>query len=182
MSATRAIFPLAVVFVALAATVAAALHFADYGTDPPNSDEWFAGTNRPADITAPVRKIYPIPSAVAYGREIAAATVLVPAASLDKRLVPECSGLAASQKYPGVFWAHSDSDTAHRFNTLVPIYADGRTVRPPVAASPKNGGPQQAREQWRGIVVAGARNNDWEAITTDGRGNLILGDIGNNTN
>ncbi|MDR2844982.1 MAG: hypothetical protein LBV28_02690 [Puniceicoccales bacterium] len=87
-------------------------------------------------------------------------------AQLDKRFVPECSGLVASKKYPGVFWTHSDSDSPA---TIVAIHADGTVVKPPAASA-----------AYRGITLTGAVNNDWEAITTDDLGRLIIADMGNN--
>ena len=79
----------------------------------------------------------------------------------DKRLVPECSGLVASRKHAGVFWAHSDSGNAA---TLVPVRANGSTVG----------------NRTMGVRVENASNIDWEAVTMDDAGRLIVADIGNN--
>lgn len=84
---------------------------------------------------------------------------------LNRNLVPECSGLAASANLPGVFWALSDSgDTAR----IIAIKADGTPVAYPADA--KSGG----------VVIPGVEANDWEALTIDRNGRLIIGDFGNN--
>jgi len=87
--------------------------------------------------------------------------VLVPAGALDRRLVPECSGLVASRRTDRLIWAVSDSGAAPR---LMPVRPSGLPFAP--AAT--------------GVTVTGAANLDWEAITTDDRGNLVIGDVGNN--
>ena len=81
-------------------------------------------------------------------------------AQLDKKLVPECSALWASQQNPGVFWTLSDSGNKPE---IVPIRADGSLA-------------------WgmKGISIRGAKNNDWEAVTGDADGNMVVADVGNN--
>lgn len=90
-----------------------------------------------------------------YARPCAVATVR------DERL-RECSGLAASRRYPGLLWAHNDSGDLPR---LFALNLQGQT---------------------RALVhVVGARAVDWEDIAAgpgpDGRPSLYIGDIGNNT-
>lgn len=74
--------------------------------------------------------------------------------------LPEISGLAASRRWPGVYWAHNDSgDTA----TLYAFNRRGQVI---------------AR-----IAVDGAEAVDWEDIALyerDGRSWLAIGDIGDN--
>lgn len=81
-------------------------------------------------------------------------------AKLDKKLVPECSALWASRKNPGVFWTLSDSGNKPQ---IIPIHSDGSSA-------------------WgaKGITIKGAKNYDWEAITGDAEGNMIVADVGNN--
>ena len=81
-------------------------------------------------------------------------------AKVDKKLVPECSALWASQQNPGVFWTLSDSGNKPE---IVPIRSDGSLA-------------------WgnKGITIKGAKNNDWEAITGDAEGNMVVADVGNN--
>lgn len=81
-------------------------------------------------------------------------------AHLDKKLIPECSALWASFKNPGVFWTLSDSGNKPE---IIPIRVEGSIA-------------------WgnRGNVLPGVKNNDWEALTGDREGNLIVADVGNN--
>lgn len=85
-------------------------------------------------------------------------------AKLNLRQVPECSALWASTLHPGVFWTLSDSGNKPE---IVPLRADGSPVVGPA-------GP------WSAVVLKGLKNTDWEALTADGQGNLIVGDVGNN--
>jgi len=75
----------------------------------------------------------------------------------DDRLT-EPSGLTAGQQ-KGVFWTHNDSGDGP---VLYAVTIDGRVL---------------AR-----FRIEGAEANDWEAITADRRGQLYVGDIGNNAN
>lgn len=72
--------------------------------------------------------------------------------------VPELSGLVASSKRAGVFWAHGDSGQTP---FLYPVTAEGRTAGDPVR-------------------VTGARGVDWEDVALGPDGTLYVGDIGNN--
>ena len=83
---------------------------------------------------------------------------------LNLKFVPECSALWASPSQPGVFWTLADSGAKPAIN---PILADGTLV--------------PAAKGYRGAVtLKGATNVDWEAITGDASGNMIVGDVGNN--
>jgi hypothetical protein len=136
-------------------------------------------TPKPADIAAPAI-VFKFAGADADDLGSAdgdsGALVPVPAGTLDRRLVPECSALLRSPKHAGVFWTLSDSDKSTAGNVLVPVRADGTAIRPPAAL------PATTPAAWRGVVVTGAGNRDWEALCDDGVGNLIIGDIGNNSN
>jgi len=92
------------------------------------------------------------------------AVELKASSKLNLKQVPECSALWASTLHPGVFWTLSDSGNKPE---IVPVRADGSTVIGPT-------GP------WLGVALKGLKNTDWEALTADGQGNLILGDVGNN--
>ena len=86
---------------------------------------------------------------------------LVPGGKLDTALVPECSGLVQSLRYNGVFWALSDSGNEP---VIVPVTARGRIA-----------------PGWNGPVrIEGVKNNDWEDLALDAKGNLIIADVGNN--
>ncbi|MDX2109115.1 MAG: hypothetical protein SFY80_02630 [Verrucomicrobiota bacterium] len=81
--------------------------------------------------------------------------------------INECSGIVQSRQFPGVFWVHNDSGDWPR---IFAIRQDGTIIKP---TDEKN---------YRGVVVEGASNRDWEDIATDAEGNLIIADIGNNQN
>ncbi|WP_309383577.1 hypothetical protein [Cerasicoccus frondis] len=79
------------------------------------------------------------------------------------RAVNESSGLARGSA-PGVFWTLNDSGDRAR---IFAIDAFGNLVGKAGAA---------------GVAVEGARNQDWEDLASDFRGNLIIPDVGNNNN
>lgn len=83
---------------------------------------------------------------------------------LNLKLVPECSALWGSPSQPGVFWTLADSGA---LSAITPIRADGTLV--PVA-----------KGFWGKVTLKGATNVDWEAITGDTAGNMVVGDVGNN--
>lgn len=79
----------------------------------------------------------------------------------------EVSGIVASRQWPGIFWVHNDSGDEPR---IYPVDREGRLKKSArIADSP-------------GILVGGVINSDWEDITTDASGNVIVGDVGNNSN
>jgi hypothetical protein len=86
------------------------------------------------------------------------------AGKLNLKLVPECSALWASPSQSGVFWTLSDSGAKP---AITPIRADGTMV--PLGKS-----------FWGAVTLKGATNVDWEAISGDADGNMIVGDVGNN--
>ena len=88
--------------------------------------------------------------------------LLKPDGHIDPSLVSECSGLVQSLRYPGIFWALGDSGSGA---AVVPVTASG-------ALAPGWSGP---------VRVEGCKNYDWEDLALDGRGNLIIADVGNNT-
>ncbi len=75
---------------------------------------------------------------------------------LDAKVIPEASGIVKSRKHAGIFWVHNDSGNPP---LLFAIRGDGRIV-----------------QTFRLEVP----NIDWEDITIDDQGRLVLGDIGNN--
>lgn len=72
-------------------------------------------------------------------------------------MIDESSGLVASRQHPGVFWTHNDSGDDAR---IFAIRADGSLIRE--------------------VVIDGADNQDWEAITLDDQDRLWIADVGNN--
>ncbi len=86
---------------------------------------------------------------------------LKPDGQISAALLTECSGLVHSLRYNGVFWAHGDGGSGA---SIVPVTASGKLAR-----------------GWTGAVrVEGCKNNDWEDIALDEKGNLIIADVGNN--
>lgn len=93
--------------------------------------------------------------------------ILRPIGRLDFTPIEESSGLVKSRKYPGVFWTHNDSGDSAR---IFAVTQNGKIIHPP------------ENIDYQGILVSGAGNVDWEDIAADQKGNLILGDFGNNRN
>ncbi len=91
---------------------------------------------------------------------------LKPCAMFDTVRVTECSGVEKSARYADVIWTVSDSGNA------------------PVVFALREAGdvviPAAARKKYTGIRVTGTRNLDWECVALDEKGNLIIGDVGNN--
>ena len=71
------------------------------------------------------------------------------------KAIRECSGIAASRRFPGIFWIHNDGPRP----VLYAIRANGDVV---------------ARFALNVAV------SDWEDLALDGAGHLYLADIGNN--
>jgi len=91
---------------------------------------------------------------------------LKPYASIAFPALKEASGLVKSRLWKGVFWTHNDSGDEPR---IFPIRKDGRIIKPVWMIN------------YGGIRIPDAVNVDWESITTDDKGNLYIGDIGNNS-
>ena len=89
--------------------------------------------------------------------------VLKPQAKIDLKVIPECSALWASLKHPGIFWTLSDSGNPPH---IVPIKADGTFPITPAGL-------------WNHVVLKGAVNHDWEALTGDAT-RMMVCDVGNN--
>jgi hypothetical protein len=92
------------------------------------------------------------------------AVSLASSARFSRDYVPECSALWASPGHPGLFWTLSDSGDQPRLSAL---RADGTFIDGPT-------GP------WRSVALKGATNVDWEAVTGDASGRMIVCDVGNN--
>jgi hypothetical protein len=87
-----------------------------------------------------------------------------PYASLEIPANNEPSGLVKSRLWKDVYWAHNDSGDVPR---IFPMRRDGTMY-----ASERYGAAH-------GVHIPDAVNVDWEDITTDDKGNLIIGDFGN---
>ena len=122
------------------------------------------GAGRPANHV--VRAELPPPLAISPVSRETEPLALVPAARHSRELVDENSGLENCSTAPGAFWTLNDSGGEPR---LFAIRADGSLVAPEGAGS-----------AYRGVLLTGRRNVDWEAVAADGAGNLVVADIGNN--
>jgi hypothetical protein len=88
-------------------------------------------------------------------------------AKLPPGPVKENSGIVRSRQFEDVFWMHNDSGDEPR---VYPIRRNGEGV-----ASTRQ--PDEP-----GVLIGGAINVDWEDITVDNAGHLIVADVGNNDN
>lgn len=79
----------------------------------------------------------------------------------------ENSGIVKSRNYPDLFWMHNDSGDEPR---IYPIHRDGT-----------NYSNERYPDEY-GVLIGGAINVDWEDITCDADGTLIIADVGNNGN
>lgn len=79
----------------------------------------------------------------------------------------EFSGIVRSRTNKNVFWMQNDSGDQPR---VFAIDSMGRFYQ------------SDRYKNYEGITIAGAANVDWEDITTDNKGNLIIADVGNNYN
>ena len=91
---------------------------------------------------------------------------LKPYAKFNLAEINESSGLVKSRNFPGVFWTHNDSGDIPR---VFAFSADGNSII-----------PNNIEEAYSGIHVMGATHIDWEDIAADNKGNLYIGDFGNN--
>ncbi len=78
---------------------------------------------------------------------------------IEKSARKEISGMVMSKNNKEVFWIHGDSGTK---NKIYAINKNGKLVGE------------------KGLLLKGIENIDWEDITTDDEGNIIVADIGNN--
>ena len=92
---------------------------------------------------------------------------LKPYATFDSEMINESSALVKSRQYDGVYWTLNDSGDESR---IFAVTKDGKLLK-----------PEWARD-YTGIHIPDAVNVDWEDITTDDMGNLIIGACGNNSN
>lgn len=90
-------------------------------------------------------------------------------AEIKTDLIREGSALLKSKKYPDVVWTLNDSGGTP---CLFAVTEQGKLIIPK-GVEAKN---------YKGLLVTGAANVDWEALTADGDGNLLIIDAGNNNN
>jgi hypothetical protein len=95
-----------------------------------------------------------VPSAAEMGKEVAPGVRLV--GHIANARITESSGIIQSTKDPTVFWTHNDGKRANLFA----MNRDGKPVSE--------------------FVVVNAALHDFEEISTDRKGHIYIGDIGNN--
>jgi hypothetical protein len=95
--------------------------------------------------------------------------VLQPVAKLPPGPDKEISGIVHSRLWPDVFWTLNDSGDKPR------VYAIRRDGSMPAEKERNN-------DKEPGTAIGGAINVDWEDITVDDAGHLIVADLGNNEN
>lgn len=83
----------------------------------------------------------------------------VPYGRFTEKAIKESSGFVKSRQFENVFWTHNDSGD-----------------KPRIFATTEKG------ELIKEIAIPAAKNIDWEDITLDDSGHLIIGDFGNNRN
>ncbi|HXI53107.1 MAG TPA: hypothetical protein VNH84_16440 [Candidatus Saccharimonadales bacterium] len=91
------------------------------------------------------------------GHEVAPGVRLI--GHLGHPRLSESSGVAASRRFPGIFWTHNDGGGGHK-QILFAITREGKTMAE--------------------FVVADVTLVDWEDIAIDAEGHLFVGDLGNN--
>jgi len=96
-----------------------------------------------------------------------ASILLTPYSKLSFAPIKEASGLVKSRLQENVFWTHNDSGDRPR---IFPVIKDGDIIK------------ANSTKHYSGVFLENAKNVDWEDITTDDKGNLIIGDCGNNKN
>jgi hypothetical protein len=79
----------------------------------------------------------------------------------------ENSGIIKSRLHDDLFWMHNDSGDEPR---IYPIRRDGSNY------------DDTRYDEEQGVLIGGAINVDWEDITTNSSGELIVADLGNNEN
>ncbi|MDB6029753.1 MAG: hypothetical protein JWM16_91 [Verrucomicrobiales bacterium] len=95
-----------------------------------------------------------MPSPGELGKEVAPGVHLV--GHIANARITESSGIIQSTKDPLVFWTHNDGKRANLFG----MTREGKPITE--------------------FVVVNAALHDWEEISTDRKGHIYIGDIGNN--
>ncbi|MBD5782136.1 hypothetical protein IEN85_21740 [Pelagicoccus sp. NFK12] len=108
---------------------------------------------------------------VLTGTTLHAQLALQPYAKIEPPAINESSGLVKSRQFENVYWTHNDSGDSAR---IFAITRDGKPIQTEWA--------KQNSQPYEGIPIADAVNIDWEDISTDSHGNLIIAACGNNDN
>ncbi|MCX5690005.1 MAG: hypothetical protein NTV94_09535, partial [Planctomycetota bacterium] len=103
--------------------------------------------------------------------------ILEPAALLPAGADGEVSGMVPSLRHPHIYWTVGDSGNAA---SIYPVRL--QPGLPSKAELPSNANAATQLPPAPGISVTNAANRDWEDITRDAQGHLIIADLGNNSN
>ena len=95
------------------------------------------------------------------------AVVLQPYTTFNSDMINESSGIIKSRSREDLFWTHNDSGDDAR---IFPVNRKGELLIP------------EWTDQYQGFMIPDAVNIDWEDISIDNNGNLIIGACGNNGN
>jgi hypothetical protein len=79
----------------------------------------------------------------------------------------ENSGIVKSRQWPDLYWMHNDSGDQPR---IYPVRRDGSVYE------------SSRYPEAPGVLIGDAINVDWEDITVDASGHIIVADVGNNGN
>lgn len=90
-----------------------------------------------------------------------------PFSEIGPNEVKEGSSLTASRNHEKVLWTLNDSGNPA---VLYPVDTEGKGIKP------------EWMKAYKGVKVTDAVNIDWEWVISDDKGNLLIGDTGNNNN
>lgn len=96
---------------------------------------------------------------------------LVPYATFSNPAINESSAIVRSRQFEDVYWTLNDSGDSAR---IFAVTRNGKAVQTKWAS--------ESKQSNNGIPIASAVNIDWESISTDDSGNLLIGAFGNNEN
>ncbi|MBC2604508.1 hypothetical protein [Pelagicoccus albus] len=116
-------------------------------------------------------RYFPLLLSLAAASLAAVNFALVPIAEIKPKSISESSGIAKSRQFENVYWTHNDSGDSNR---IFAITLDGDPIQTEWA--------EEKGIKYEGIEVGEATNIDWEDISTDDQGNLLIAACGNNDN
>ena len=99
------------------------------------------------------------PPATLKGKPLEVVPGVLEVGRISHPRLTECSGIAASRQYPGLFWTHNDGG-GFKKQVLYGISAQGKIVT-----------------EFR---IGGVLLHDWEDLAMDGDHHLFIADVGNN--
>ncbi|MDQ8187971.1 hypothetical protein [Pelagicoccus sp. SDUM812002] len=116
-------------------------------------------------------KLLAVLTLASVGFNATAQLALTPYATITDKDIDESSGLVKSRQFEDLYWTHNDSGDSAR---IFAITRDGKSVQTDWA--------RENHQPYEGISIGDAVNIDWEDISTDDQGNLVIAACGNNDN